>query len=135
VSFEYFRRRAMRHYLAAVREFALEEWPADRLGGSMRCRKSIRSTRAATGRSGFMWGRPAPTGAAARRDPRVAADAVPPAVMLRPPDPLIVGLYDGFRVLVDGYFRAILFLRSARPGERIAVLAPAVPEAGIEPPP
>jgi hypothetical protein len=43
---------------------------------------------------------------------------------LRASAPLIVGLFNGFEVLIDGHFRGILFLRTASPGERIAVLAP-----------
>ncbi len=67
---------------------------------------------------------PRPTGATARLDPRVAADQVPLTVPLRAPDPLIIGLYKGFQVLIDGYFRGILFIRSAQTNERIAVLVP-----------
>jgi hypothetical protein len=48
---------------------------------------------------------------------------------LRAPDPLIIGRYKGFQVLIDGYFRGLLFMRSASPGERAAVLVP-IPDTG-----
>ncbi|MGO9849133.1 MAG: hypothetical protein ACLPKT_21770 [Methylocella sp.] len=70
-----------------------------------------------------------PTGPTAHLDPRVAADKVPLTTAPRAPDPLIIGRYKGFQVLIDGYFRGLLFMRSASPGERIAVLVP-VPLAG-----
>jgi hypothetical protein len=59
---------------------------------------------------------PRPTGPSARRDPQIAADNVPLTTALRAPDPLIVGLYKGFRVLIDGYFRGLLFVQSASAG-------------------
>ena len=54
----------------------------------------------------------------------MAADKVPLTAALRTPDPLIVGRYKGFQVLIDGYFRGLLFMRSASPDEPIAVLVP-----------
>jgi hypothetical protein len=122
--FEEFRGEFLAHYWAEVREFVIEEWSADRLG-------RIYAMTEADPLGGGHY-RPLavyaaaarPTGAGARLDPRVAADAVPPGLALRASAPLIVGLYKGFQVLIDGHFRGILFLRSARPGERIATLAP-----------
>jgi hypothetical protein len=54
----------------------------------------------------------------------VAADKVPLSTALMAPDPLVIGRYKGFQVLIDGYFRGLLFMRSASPDERIAVLVP-----------
>ena len=59
----------------------------------------------------------------------MAADEVPLTTVLRAPDPLIIGRYKGFQVLIDGYFRGVVFMRSASPDERIAGLVP-VPLAG-----
>ena len=122
--FETFRGRHLNHYWADVREFVMEEWSTDQLGrvyamsetdqlGEGRYQPFV--VYAASAR---------PTGSTAPLDPRVAADKVPLTTVWRAPDPLVVGRYKGFQVLIDGYFRGVLFLRSASPGERIAVLVP-----------
>lgn len=122
--FETFRGSYLNHYWADVREFVIEEWSADQLG-----RVYAMSELDPTGEGRYQpfavyaaSGRP--TGPIAALDPRVAADKVPLTTALRAPDPLIIGLYKGFQVLVDGYFRGVLFMRSAAPGERITVLIP-----------
>jgi hypothetical protein len=51
-------------------------------------------------------GNPEPT------DPRVAADQVPLTEAFVNSEPVPVGLWQGYRVLIDGYRRSILFLRS-----------------------
>lgn len=43
---------------------------------------------------------PRPTDATAWLDPRVAADKVPLTTTLRTPDPLILGCYKGFQILI-----------------------------------
>jgi hypothetical protein len=127
--FESFRGQTLNHYWSDVLAFKVEEWSAEKLGqvyamsevdphGEGRYRPLVVYAESLR-----------PTGAAARLDPRVAADMVPLTAPLRAPDPLIVGLYQGFQVLIDGYFRGILFLRSAGPDERITVLVPVAPKS------
>ena len=122
--FEIFRGDLLSHYLVDVREFVIKEWSANQLAqvyamseldplGEGRYRPF--EIYAASQR---------PTGPHARLDPRVAADNVPMTTVLRTPDPLVIGIYKGFRVLIDGYFRGILFMRSASPGERVPLLVP-----------
>ena len=127
--FESFRSGYLNHYWADVPEFVIEEWSAEQLG------------RVYAMSEADPWGEgryqpfvvyaagTRPTDATAWLDPRVAADKVPLTTALRTPDPLIVGRYKGFQVLIDGYFRGLLFMRSASLAERIAVLVP-VPFAG-----
>ena len=76
---------------------------------------------------------PRPTGPTARLDARIAADKVPLTTALRAPDPLIIGLFKGLQVLIDGYFRGLIFMRSASSGERVAVLVP-VPHRHVQNP-
>jgi hypothetical protein len=122
--FDAFRGRTLSHYWADIKAFAIERWSADQLGRVYAMsevdpmaegRYRPLSVYAASAR---------PSGAAARLDPRAAADRVPLNSPPRFPDPLIVGLYKGLQVLIDGYFRSILFLRRARMEESIRVLAP-----------
>ena len=112
-----------------MREFVIEEWSAEQLG-----RVYAMSELDPSGEGRYQpfvvyAAAPLPTGPTAWLDPRVAVDKVPLTTTLRAPDPLIIGRYKGFQVLIDGYFRGLLFLRSALPDERIAVLVP-VPLAG-----
>jgi len=127
--FETFRGSYLNHYWADVREFVIEEWSAEQSG-----RVYAMSELDPSGEGRYQpfvvyAAAPLPTGPTAWLDPRVAADKVPLTTTLRAPDPLIIGRYKGFQVLIDGYFRGLLFLRSALPDERIAVLVP-VPLAG-----
>jgi hypothetical protein len=126
--FETFRGNYLRHYWADVRSFVVEEWSADQLG-----RIYVMSEVDPAGAGRFQTFSAyavaaRPTGAAARLDPRLAADGVPSDTVLPASNPLVVGQYKDFRVLIDGYFRGLIFMRSAAPAERIAVL---VPVAGI----
>ena len=122
--FETFRGSYLKHYWAGVREFVIEEWSADQLGRVYAMSELDPSGEGRYRPFAEYAASPRPTSAAARLDPRIAADKVPLTTALRTPDPLIIGLYKGFQVLIDGYFRGLLFMRSASPGERIAVLAP-----------
>jgi hypothetical protein len=122
--FETARGRLLNHYWSEVREFLLDEWSADQLG---RVYAMSEADPAGEGRFkpfAVYAASPRPTGPAARRDPRIAADQVPLTTTLRAPDPLVVGLYNGFQVLIDGYFRGLVFMRAAAPDERIAILVP-----------
>jgi hypothetical protein len=117
------------HYWTDVRGFVIDEWSADQL------RQVYAMSEADPARGGRFHpfavyaASPRPSGPSARRDPRIAADNVPLTTALRAPDPLIVGLYKGLQVLIDGYFRGILFVRSAALDERVAVLVP-IPHSG-----
>jgi hypothetical protein len=126
--FETFRGNYLNHYWADVREFVIEDWSADQLS-----RVYVMSALDPSGGRYHPFAAyaasPRPTGSTARLDPRVAADKVPLTTALRAPDPLVIGRYKGFQVLIDGYFRGLLFMRSASPGERVAVLVP-VPHSG-----
>jgi hypothetical protein len=110
--------------LAAVRQFVIERWTAEQ---SARVYAMSEVDPSGEGRyrpfADFA-APPRPTGPTARLDPRVAADQLLMTAALRTPDPLVVGLYKDFQVLIDGYFRGIVFMRSAQPNERIAVLVP-----------
>ena len=122
--FETFRGNYLQHYWADVRVFVVEVWSADRLG-----QVYVMSEADPTGAGRFQLFSayavaPRSTGPAARLDPRVAADSVPLSMALRTSDPLVVGQYKDFRVLIDGYFRGLIFMRSAAPTERVAVLVP-----------
>jgi hypothetical protein len=122
--FEAFRGRILSHYWSDVQAFTVEEWSADKLG-QVYAMSEVDPQGEGRYRPFAVYARsPRPTGADALLDPRVAADKVPLTPPLRAPDPLIVGLYHGFQVLIDGYFRGILFMRSAGTNERIAVLVP-----------
>jgi hypothetical protein len=58
-------------------------------------------------------------------DPRVAADRLySSGKSFRCTDPIVVGLFNGRRVLIDGYCRSILFMQSADVSDRIPVLVP-----------
>jgi hypothetical protein len=122
--FETFRGSYLRHYFTDVHEFRVERWTAEQLE-----RVYVMSEVDPTGAGRY---RPFAVYAAERRpngpyaalDPRVAADKVPPNAELRASDPLIVGQYKDFRVLIDGYFRGLIFMRSATPDDRVAVLVP-----------
>jgi hypothetical protein len=122
--FEEFRGEFLAHYWAEVSEFVIEEWSAERLGRTYAMTEADPQGDGHYRRLAAYAAAPRPTGTNAWLDPRVAADAVPAGLALPAAPPLIVGLYQGFQVLIDGHFRGILFLRAARPGERIAVLAP-----------
>jgi hypothetical protein len=122
--FETARGRLLNHYWSEVREFVLEEWSADQLG------QVYAMSEADPWREGRFHpfaayaASPRPTGPNAGRDPRVAAHNVPLTTTLPELDPLVIGFYKGLQVLIDGYFRGLIFLRSAAPGERVAILVP-----------
>jgi hypothetical protein len=122
--FETFRGNYLRHYWTDARAFAVEEWSADQLR-----QVYVMSEADPTGAGRFQLFSsyavaPRPIGPAARLDPRVAADGTPSTMTFRTSDPLVVGQYKDFRVLIDGYFRGLIFMRSAAPTERVAVLVP-----------
>ncbi len=122
--FETFRGNYLKHYLAGVRAFMVEEWSADQLA-----RIYVMSEVDSTGAGRFQTFSeyavaPRPTGPAARLDPRVAAGSVPSSMTVPTADPLVVGKYKDFQVLIDGYFRGLIFMRSAAPAERIVMLVP-----------
>jgi hypothetical protein len=122
--FETFRGNYLNHYWADVREFVIEEWSAEQLGRVYAMSEADPSGEGRYQPFAVYAASPRPTGPTARLDPRVAADKIPLTTALRSPDPLVIGRYKGFQVLIDGYFRGLLFMRSASPGERIAVLVP-----------
>jgi hypothetical protein len=127
--FETFRGSYLNHYWADVREFVIEEWSAEQLGRVYAMSEVDPSGEGRYQPFAIYAASPRPTGPTARLDPRIAADKIPLTTALRAPDPLTIGRYKGFQVLIDGYFRGLLFIRSASPDERIAVLVP-VPLAG-----
>jgi hypothetical protein len=127
--FETFRGRYLNHYWADVREFVIEEWSAEQLGRVYAMSELDPSGEGRYQAFAVYAASPRPTGPTAQLDPRIAADKAPLTTALRAPDPLIVGRYKGFQVLIDGYFRGLIFMRSASPDERIAVMVP-VPLGG-----
>jgi hypothetical protein len=127
--FETFRGSYLNHYWADVREFVIEEWSAEQLGRVYAMSEVDPSGQGRYQPFAVYAASPRPTGPTAHLDPRVAADKIPLSTALRTPDPLIIGRYKGFQVLIDGYFRGLVFMRSASPRERVAVLVP-VPLAG-----
>jgi hypothetical protein len=46
----------------------------------------------------------------------------PKSTLAQGPQAFFTDDYKGFQVLIDGYFRGLLFVRSAALGERVAVL-------------
>jgi hypothetical protein len=122
--FEASRGRLLNHYWADVREFVVDEWSADQLGQVYAMSEADPAKEGRFKPFAVYAASPRPTGPAVRRDPRIAADQVPLTTALRAPDPLVVGLYSGFQVLIDGYFRGLVFMRSATPDERVAMLVP-----------
>jgi hypothetical protein len=127
--FETFRGNCLKHYWADVREFVIEEWSADQLSRVYAMSEVDPSGEGRYQPFAVYAASPRPTGSSARLDPRVAADEVPLTTALRARDPLVIGRYKGFQVLIDGYFRGLLFMRSASSGERVAVMVP-VPHSG-----
>jgi hypothetical protein len=127
--FDTFRGNYLNHYWADVQGFVIEEWSAEQLGRIYAMSEVDPSGRGRYQPFAVYAASPRPTGPTAWLDPRVAAGKVPSTTALRAPNPLIIGRYKGFQVLIDGYFRGLLFMRSALPGERIAVLVP-VPLTG-----
>jgi len=127
--FETFRGSYLNHYWVDAQEFVIEEWSAEQLGRVFAMSEMGPSGEGRYQPFAVYAAAPRPTGPTAWQDPRLAADKVPLTAPIRTPDPLIVGRYQGFQVLIDGYFRGLLFMRSASPTERIAVLVP-VPLAG-----
>ena len=122
--FETFRGSYLNHYWADVQEFVIDELSAEQLGRVYAMSELDPSGEGRYEAFAVYAAAPRPTGPTAWLDPRVAADKVPLKTALSTHDPLIVGLYQGFQVLIDGYFRGLLFLRSAAPSERVAVLVP-----------
>jgi len=127
--FETFRGSYLNHYWVDAQEFVIEEWSAEQLGRVFAMSEVGPSGEGRYQPFAVYAAAPRPTGPTAWLDPRLAADKVPLTAPIRTPDPLIVGRYQGFQVLIDGYFRGLLFMRSASPAERIAVLVP-IPLAG-----
>ncbi|MGA8615976.1 MAG: hypothetical protein WB760_30685 [Xanthobacteraceae bacterium] len=123
--FETYRGSYLSHYWADVREFVIEEWSADQLDRVYAMSEVDSSGEGRYRPFAVFAAAPRPTGPTAQIDPRVAADKTPLSTALLTPDPLVVGRYEDVHVLIDGYFRALVFMRSASPGERIAVLVPA----------
>jgi len=62
-------------------------------------------------------------------DPRVQADAIPLETEFVQTEPVIVLPYDEMNLLIDGYLRSVLFMRSPNPEARILVWYPIVPPA------
>jgi hypothetical protein len=122
--FETFRGGCLNHYWAGVREFVIDEWSTKQLSDVYAMSELDPSGEGRYKAFAVYAAAPRATGLDAWLDPRVAADQVPLTRALPTHDPLIVGLYKGFHVLIDGYFRGLLFLRSAAPSERIEVLLP-----------
>jgi hypothetical protein len=122
--FETARGRLLNHYWSEVREFVLEEWSADQLGQVYAMSEADPWRQGRFHPFAVYAKSPRPTGPKAGRDPRVAADHVPLTTTLPELDPLVVGLYKDLRVLIDGYFRGLIFMRSAASGGRVAILVP-----------
>jgi hypothetical protein len=60
-------------------------------------------------------------------DPRVQADKIPFDEPLRQEEPVIVLPCDTAQILIEGYLRGVLFMRSRDPDSRIMVWVPALP--------
>jgi hypothetical protein len=60
-------------------------------------------------------------------DPRVQADAIPLETEFVQSEPVIVLPYGEFNLLIDGYLRSVLFMRSPNPDARILVWYPVIP--------
>lgn len=122
--FEPARGQFLHMYFNGIKEFVLEQWTVEQI----RCLNAM-SQMDPSGRAQFISVQdyalsPPPIGAD-DGDPRVAAAKVPPSnTPFRTVDPVVIGLYNGLRVLIDGYCRSILFMRSAKPDSRIPVLVP-----------
>jgi hypothetical protein len=122
--FEAARGQFLHMYFNGINEFVLEQWSVDRLCGlnSMSQMDPLRRGRFV---SVLAFGLSPPPVGADDGDPRIAAAKVPLSDSpFRPTEPVIVGLYNGLQVLIDGYCRSILFMRSAGPHDRIPVLVP-----------
>jgi hypothetical protein len=100
--FETFRGSYLNHYCADVREFVIEEWSAEQLGRVYAMSEVDPSGEGRYQSFAVYAASPRPTGSTAHLDPRVAADKVPLTAALRAPDPLVIGRYKGFEVLIDG---------------------------------
>jgi hypothetical protein len=123
--FEAARGKFLHMYFEGISEFVLEQWPVERLCGinSMSQMDPLRRGRFISVLAFAL--SPPPVGAD-DGDPRIAAAKVPLSdTPFRPNEPVIVGLYNDLQVLIDGYCRSILFMRSAGPQDRISVLIPA----------
>jgi hypothetical protein len=68
-----------------------------------------------------------PDGSPQDDDPRVAARAIPHDLPFDQKEPVIVVRMDGFDILLEGYLRSILFMRSNDPAAVLLVWAPCVP--------
>ena len=105
---------AMRWY----ESFVCESWTAERL--SNLC--VIPSVEPDRRRLGALLSSP---GRDELADPRAALALVPPGENFKHAEPLVVGHWDdGLQVLWEGYFRALLFLRSAKPQDEILLWVP-----------
>ena len=60
-------------------------------------------------------------------DPRVQADKIPFDTPFVQTEPVIVLPYGAIQLLIDGYLRSVLFMRSRDPDARIMVWVPGIP--------
>jgi hypothetical protein len=122
--FENARGRYLHMYFAGIKEFVLEQWSVERL-----CVINAMSQMDPLGKGRFISVlafalSPPPVGTDAY-DPRTAVAKVPLSDKpFQTDEPIVVGLYNSFQVLIDGYGRSILFMRSADRQSRIPVLVP-----------
>ena len=121
--YESIRGCSLNHYIAEIREFVIEEWSAEQLGQVYAMSELDASGQGRYQPFAAYAASPCPT-PTEWFDPRVAAEKLSWSTTFRAHDPLIVGIYRGLRVLIDGYVRGLVFMKTASPGERVAVLAP-----------
>ncbi len=122
--FEDARGKFLHMYLNGISEFVFEMWSVERL---REIRAMLQMDPLGEGRliSVLAYSLSPPPEGTDDGDPRVAAALA--AASDRPfqvNEPVIVGLYDGSQVLIDGYYRILMFMRSAGAQDRIPVLAP-----------
>jgi len=122
--FEAAREKFLYMYFNGVKEFVMEQWPVERL-----CAVKAMSQMDPLGRGRFIsvlaFALSPPPAGADDGDPRVAAARAPLSdAPIIPTEPVIAGLYNGLQVLIDGYRRSILFLRSAGQDDCIPILVP-----------
>ncbi len=98
--FDSFRSGYLNHCWADVREFVIVEWSAEQLGRVYAMSELDPSGEGRYQPFAVYAAGPRPTDATAWLDPRVAADKVPLTTTLRTPDPLILGCYKGFQILI-----------------------------------
>jgi hypothetical protein len=113
-------KQTLRHWIGKTREpflkmymenvdcFVVSEWSQDQLRNILCMSQMDQTNKGCLITLSEYMNRP-PDDPNDKSDPRVAAKA---GDFVTSPDPIIIGLWEGNRVLVDGYRRSILFLKS-----------------------